>query len=80
MGLRITLIVILLSFPALALDVDITVSLLTANIDVFMLSGVTDVPIGTIFRGVWPFCIAVIVCVILLILFPQIALFIPSTM
>ena len=48
--------------------------------DVFMLSGVTDIPIGTIFRGVWPFCLAVIVCVILLIIFPEIALFIPSTM
>jgi TRAP-type C4-dicarboxylate transport system permease large subunit len=48
--------------------------------DVFMLSGVTDIPIGTIFRGVWPFCLAAIVCVIILIIFPQIALFIPSTM
>ena len=48
--------------------------------DVFMLSGVTDVPIGTIFRGVWPFCLAVIACVVLLVIFPEIALFIPNSM
>jgi tripartite ATP-independent transporter DctM subunit len=48
--------------------------------DAFMLSGVTGIPVGTVFRGVWPFCIAAIICIIILTVFPQIALFIPSTM
>jgi C4-dicarboxylate transporter DctM subunit len=47
---------------------------------VFIMSGVTNIPVGTIFRGAWPFVVAEIVCIIILILLPQIALFIPNTM
>jgi len=50
------------------------------GMDVFILSGITGTPVGTIFRGVWPFCVAAIICIVLLIIFPQIALFIPSMM
>ncbi|MFC1946186.1 TRAP transporter large permease [Chloroflexota bacterium] len=50
------------------------------GINVFAISGVSGVPIFTIFRGVVPFVIAMIVCVILITIFPQIALFLPSTM
>jgi len=50
------------------------------GLDVFILGGITGVPVGTIFRGVWPFCIAAIICVVILTIFPQIALFIPSMM
>jgi C4-dicarboxylate transporter DctM subunit len=50
------------------------------GLDVFILGGVTGVPVSTIFRGVWPFCIAGIICIVILAIFPQIALFIPSTM
>ena len=50
------------------------------GLDVFILSGAIDVPLFTIFRGVLPFLVAMIICIILLILFPQIALFLPSTM
>jgi C4-dicarboxylate transporter DctM subunit len=50
------------------------------GLDVFILGGITDTPVGTIFRGVWPFCIAGIICVVILAIFPQIALFIPSMM
>jgi TRAP-type C4-dicarboxylate transport system permease large subunit len=46
--------------------------------NVFAMAGVTGIPLDTIFRGVLPFVIAMIVCVILLVIFPQIALFIPG--
>ena len=50
------------------------------GMDAFVLSGVTGIPLVTIFRGVAPFLVAAVVCIILLAIFPQIALFLPSTM
>lgn len=51
------------------------------GINVFVVKGlVPDVPIGEIFKGIMPFWLAMGVCILLLILFPQIALFIPNTM
>ena len=51
------------------------------GINVFVISGIAkDVPMYTIFRGVLPFWIAMLVCIILLIIFPQLALFLPQTM
>jgi TRAP-type mannitol/chloroaromatic compound transport system permease large subunit len=38
------------------------------------------VPLESIFRGVLPFVIAQIILIALLVLFPQIALWLPSTM
>ncbi len=40
----------------------------------------TDVPMATIFRGVMPFLIAMIIGLLLIIAIPQIALLIPNTM
>jgi C4-dicarboxylate transporter DctM subunit len=37
-----------------------------------------DVPVMTIFRGVWPYLIALWVCCLVLLFFPQVALFLPS--
>lgn len=50
------------------------------GMDAFVLSGVTGIPLSTIFKGVAPFLLAAIVCIILLAIFPQIVLFLPSTM
>jgi C4-dicarboxylate transporter, DctM subunit len=51
------------------------------GVNVFVISGIAkDVPLYTIFRGVIPFFIAMVVCLIILIIFPQIALFLPQTM
>jgi C4-dicarboxylate transporter DctM subunit len=51
------------------------------GINVYVIKGVAlDVPLETIFRGIFPFLAAIIVCTILLIAFPQIALFLPSFM
>lgn len=48
---------------------------------VFALSGVIkDVPIYTIFKGVFPFLGAMIICLALIVIFPQIALFLPNLM
>jgi tripartite ATP-independent transporter DctM subunit len=51
------------------------------GINVFVVKGlVPDVPLSQVFAGILPFWIAMIVCVIILIAFPEIALFLPDTM
>jgi len=51
------------------------------GVNVFVIKGVAkDVPMYTIFRGIWPFWIAMLVSLIILSVFPQIALFLPKTM
>ncbi len=50
------------------------------GMNAFILSGTTGIPLATVFRGVVPFLIAMVVCIILLAVFPQIALFLPGTM
>jgi C4-dicarboxylate transporter, DctM subunit len=51
------------------------------GMNVFVISGmVKEVPMYTIFRGIVPFVGAMAVCLILIIAFPQIALFLPNTM
>jgi tripartite ATP-independent transporter DctM subunit len=51
------------------------------GLNVFVISGIArDVPMYTIFRGIWPFFVAMVICMFLLIVFPQIALFLPATM
>ena len=51
------------------------------GINVFVVKGlVPDVPLGTVFAGIFPFWSAMVVALIILIAFPQIALFIPNTM
>ncbi|MEM7025514.1 MAG: TRAP transporter large permease, partial [Pseudomonadota bacterium] len=51
------------------------------GINVFVVKGVaTSVPMSTIFKGVLPFWLAMAVCLGLLILAPQVALFLPGQM
>jgi C4-dicarboxylate transporter DctM subunit len=51
------------------------------GMNVFVIAGMAqDIPMYTIFRGIWPFVIAMTVCIALLIAFPQIALFLPYAM
>ncbi|MDH3883521.1 MAG: TRAP transporter large permease [Desulfobacterales bacterium] len=51
------------------------------GVNVFVIKGVAkDVPMYTIFRGIWPFWIAMLVCLVILTIFPEIALFLPDTM
>ena len=51
------------------------------GVNVFVVRSVAkDVPMGTIFSGIWPFWLAMGVCLAFLAAFPQIALFLPNTM
>ena len=51
------------------------------GVNVFVIKGIAPgVPLSTIFRGIWPFWFAMLACVILLMMFPQIALFLPNSM
>lgn len=51
------------------------------GLNVFVIKGaVPDINITDIFKGVWPFLIAAVICIMAIMLFPQIALFIPSHM
>lgn len=51
------------------------------GMNVFVIKGITkDIPLETIFRGVTPFIIAQIILIAVLIVFPSIALWLPSTM
>ena len=45
---------------------------------VFVVKNITKVPIGTIYKGVAPFLISLVVVWGLLFLFPQLALWLPS--
>jgi tripartite ATP-independent transporter DctM subunit len=48
------------------------------GVNVYVIQGVTKVPLEVIFRSIFPFLIAMVACVILLIIFPQICLFLPN--
>jgi len=50
------------------------------GMDVFVLSGVSGVPLGTIFRGIIPFLVAAFFFVALIIAVPALSLFLPSMM
>jgi len=49
------------------------------GINAYVIKGVAqDVELEAVFKGILPFFIAMIVCLAVLIAFPQIALFLPS--
>jgi len=51
------------------------------GVNVFIIKGVAkEVPMYTIFRGIWPFWVAMLVSLIILTIFPEIALYLPNTM
>jgi len=50
------------------------------GLDAFILGGALNVPLSIIFRGVVPFLVADVVCIIILIFVPDIALIIPRLM
>jgi TRAP-type C4-dicarboxylate transport system permease large subunit len=51
------------------------------GINVFVVKGIApDVELNTIFRGIWPFWIAMMICMAILLIIPDIALFLPNTM
>jgi TRAP-type C4-dicarboxylate transport system permease large subunit len=51
------------------------------GLNVFVLKAAApDVPLATIFRGIWPFLVAAILAIVILTAFPQIATFLPYHM
>lgn len=51
------------------------------GLNVFVVRNVAgDVPLSTVFKGVFPFLIAMIICLLCIVAFPQIALLIPNSM
>jgi len=49
------------------------------GVNVFVIKGIApDVPLESIFKGIWPFLTALIICLLILMAFPQIATFLPS--
>jgi len=94
-GVAITILTVPIIFPVISVlgfdpiwygivfTVTMEMGLITppVGMNVFVLSGVArDVPLYTIFRGIFPFLAAMIVCVIILLIFPQIAVFLPNLM
>ncbi len=50
------------------------------GMNVFVIQGITGVPMGTVYRGVIPFIISDLIQIVLLLIFPQIATFVPNLM
>jgi TRAP-type C4-dicarboxylate transport system permease large subunit len=51
------------------------------GVNVFVVKSIAeDVPMSEIFIGILPFWLAMFVCMVILVAFPQIALFLPNTM
>ena len=47
--------------------------------NVYVVAGVDrETPVMDIFRGVWPYLLAIFACIVILVIFPQIALFLPN--
>jgi tripartite ATP-independent transporter DctM subunit len=47
-------------------------------LNVFVVAGITKVPIGTIYKGVYPYMVGMSICLILVLLFPQLSLWLPN--
>lgn len=49
------------------------------GMNVYIIKGIVpDVPLEVIFKGVWPFLLAILICLAILMAFPQIATFLPG--
>jgi C4-dicarboxylate transporter, DctM subunit len=47
-------------------------------INAFVVSGVCKVPIGTVYSGIYPYIIGMTVCLLILLFFPEISLWLPN--
>ena len=50
------------------------------GMQVFVSSAVCKVPVGEVFKGIWPFFFATLAAAVIVIIFPQIATFLPGLM
>lgn len=49
-------------------------------ISVFIVKNITNLPINTVYKGVYPFLTALVLVVVLMFIFPQITLYLPSVL
>jgi C4-dicarboxylate transporter, DctM subunit len=47
-------------------------------INVFIVSGVTKVPIGIIYKGIYPYIVGMYICLFIFLFFPEISLWLPN--
>jgi TRAP-type C4-dicarboxylate transport system permease large subunit len=47
---------------------------------VFVVKNITKVPMNVIYSGAYPFLISLFLCIILLFVFPELVLYLPSTL
>jgi C4-dicarboxylate transporter DctM subunit len=50
------------------------------GLNLFVVQQITDTPLSTIVRGVWPFALGIVLLLILVAFFPALSLWLPSTM
>jgi TRAP-type C4-dicarboxylate transport system permease large subunit len=50
------------------------------GMNAFIVHGVTKVPLANVFRGIVPFALMMVLGTVLILIFPQIALFLPGVM
>ena len=62
----------------IAITVMVGVVVPPVAINVFVVNKITKVPFGVIYGGVYPFLISLVVCAVLLFIFPQLALWLPN--
>ncbi len=47
-------------------------------INAFVVSGVTKEPVGVVYRGIYPFLVGMTICLLILLFFPEISLWLPN--
>ncbi len=62
----------------LVLNIEIALISPPVGLNLFVLSAVTDIPPEDMYKAVWPILLILISCLILLIAFPQLTLFLPN--
>ncbi|MCA1959496.1 MAG: TRAP transporter large permease [Desulfomonile sp.] len=47
-------------------------------INAFVVSGVVKVPVNTVYKGIYPYILGMVICMLILLFFPQISLWLPN--
>jgi tripartite ATP-independent transporter DctM subunit len=47
-------------------------------INVFIVSGIVKVPLGTVYKGIYPYIVGMSICLLILLFFPEISLWLPN--
>jgi C4-dicarboxylate transporter DctM subunit len=47
-------------------------------VNVFIVSGIAKVPIGTVYKGIYPYLVGMSICLLILLLVPEISLWLPN--